>query len=97
MGNSYLINQVGKVYEKGLPVTKDLDFWFRKLQFALLKVNKQLFTSCKLHLWANGKFKFFYGYDAVDWDKLMMAGWNFPLVTSALIKFLNIPTSLNYR
>ncbi|EMM2647275.1 TPA: DUF600 family protein [Acinetobacter baumannii] len=73
-GNSYLINQVGKVYEKALPVTKDLDFWFRKLEFELHQVNKQLFTSCKLHLWANGKYEASYGYDAVDWDKLMMAG-----------------------
>jgi len=81
-GNSYLINQAGKVYEKALPVTNDLNFWFRKLQFELLQVDKHLFTSCKFHLWADGKFEASHGYGAVDWDKLMRAGWNFPSVTS---------------
>jgi hypothetical protein len=81
-GNSYLIAHNGVIREKALPVSLDLDSWMRRLQGTLVELGGQAFTACKLHLHANGKFEVFYGYDAVDWDGLVTAGWNFPEVTS---------------
>ncbi|QYF93709.1 hypothetical protein KY495_00245 [Massilia sp. PAMC28688] len=81
-GNSYLISQDGVTREKALPVFQDLDGWMRRLQEHLAEGGKQPFTMCKLNFLANGKYEASYGYDPVDWDDLITAGWNFPSVTS---------------
>jgi len=81
-GNSYLITQDGVTREKSLPVAPDMDVWMRRLRTELAKGGQQPFTKCKLHLHADGKFDASYGYDPVDWDGLLTAGWNFPSITS---------------
>lgn len=80
--NTYLVARDGGIYEKSARVSHDLDVWLRKLRDELAQGGKQPFTSCKLHLCADGKFDASYGYDPVDWDGLVTAGWNFPSVTS---------------
>lgn len=81
-GNSYLITQDGLTREKALPFSHDLDVWMRRLQDKLAEGGKQPFTMCKLHLHADGEYDASYGYDRVDWDSLVTAGWNFSSVTS---------------
>ncbi|WP_199100408.1 immunity protein YezG family protein [Dyella sp. ASV21] len=80
--NSYLVAHDGVIRERSARVSNDLDGWLRKLRAELAQGGKQPFTSCKLHLRADGKFDASYGYDPVDWDGLITAGWNFPSVTS---------------
>jgi hypothetical protein len=77
-GNSYLVSEDGRLKEKPLPFVDELDPWLRQLQAHLALGGKQPFTSCQLHLWADGKFDTAYGYGKVDWDGLVDAGWNFP-------------------
>ncbi|MDR3443803.1 immunity protein YezG family protein [Dyella sp.] len=80
--NSYLVAHDSVIREKSARVSNDLDAWLRKLRAELAQGGKQPFTSCKLHLCADGKFEASYGYDQVDWKGLLTAGWNFPAVTS---------------
>jgi hypothetical protein len=80
--NTYLVTQDGVTREKSARVSNDLDAWLRRLRAELAQGDKQPFTSCKLHLYADGKFDASYGYEPVDWDALVTAGWNFPSVTS---------------
>ncbi|MFS2048877.1 hypothetical protein ACEN9J_11320 [Variovorax sp. Varisp41] len=75
--NSYLIKENGALVEKSLPVADDLDSWLRKLQTHLAQNQRPLFTRCKLHIGANGKFDASYGYEKVDWDALLAPEWNF--------------------
>ena len=75
--NSYLIIENGVEKEKSIPFIGDLDFWLRKWQAEMSQGGKQRFTSCKLHLWANGKFDAQYGYEKIDWNALMLEGSNF--------------------
>jgi len=81
-GNSYLISQGGVVRERPLPVANDLDEWLRKLRTHLSQGGKTPFSSCKLHLCVDGRFEATYGYDPVDWNGLILSGWNFASVTS---------------
>jgi hypothetical protein len=76
--NSYLITVSGAIYEKPLPVPNDLDAWMRQLRAELTRAGEAPFTSCKLHVHVHGKFEVAYGYDPVDWNALVTAGWNFP-------------------
>jgi hypothetical protein len=82
--NSYLIALGDGIHEKPLPPSDpdDLDLWMRRLRAELARAGAQPFTSCKLHVHANGKFEAKYGYEPVDWDALVLAGWNFPGVTN---------------
>ncbi|WP_233840392.1 immunity protein YezG family protein [Dyella sp. 2HG41-7] len=80
--NSYLVSQDGVVREKPARVSDDLDTWLRRLRAELARGGKQPFTSCKLHLCADGKFDASYGYEPVNWGELLIPSWNFPLVTS---------------
>ena len=79
--NSYLITTSSAIHEKSLPVPNDLNAWMRQLRNELTRAGEAPFTSCKLHVHADGKFEAKYGYDPVDWDALVTAGWNFPEVT----------------
>lgn len=79
--NSYLITVSSAIHEKPLPVPNDLDAWMRRLRAELTRAGEAPFTSCKLHAIADGKFEASYGYDPVDWDALVTAGWNFPEIT----------------
>jgi hypothetical protein len=79
--NSYLITVNGEIHEKSLPVPNDLDVWMRRLRAVLTRAGAVPFTSCKLDVQTDGKFDASYGYDPVDWDELVTAGWNFPEVT----------------
>lgn len=79
--NSYLITVNNAIYEKPLPVHKDLDAWMRRLRTELTRAGELPFTSCKLHVHADGKLEASYGYDPIDWVALVTAGWNFPEVT----------------
>lgn len=79
--SSYLITLNGAIHEKSLPVPNDLDAWMRRLRNELTRAGAAPFTSCKLDVHADGKFEALYGYDPVDWDELVTAGWNFPEVT----------------
>ena len=79
--NSYLITINNAIYEKPLPLHNDLDIWMRRLRTELTRVGEVPFTSCKLHVHADGIFEASYGYDPVDWDALVTYGWNFPEVS----------------
>lgn len=80
--NTYLVAQDGVIREKSARVSNDLDAWLRKLRAGLAQGGKQPFSSCRLHMCADGKFDASYGYEPVDWDALVTGGWNFPSVTS---------------
>jgi hypothetical protein len=79
--NSFLIAMSSAIHEKSLPVPNDLDAWMRRLRTELTRGGEAPFTSCKLHVHADGKFEAKYVYDPADWDALVTAGWNFPEVT----------------
>ena len=82
-GNTYLVTIDGQTREKWLPPTNDMDDWLRKLRTELSQSGKALFTSCRLHVCADGRFDASYGYDPLDWDALTEdEEWNFPAVTS---------------
>ena len=74
---SYIIEEAGELKEKPLPIARDMDKWFRKLRDHLAQAGRDVFTRCKLHLSADGKFDTTYGYDAVDWAAQFHADWNF--------------------
>ena len=80
--NTYLTTRDGETREKPLQVANDLDAWLRKLRAELAQAGRPPFSSCKLHVFADGRFESSYGYDPIDWDELMTRGWNFPHVTS---------------
>jgi Protein of unknown function, DUF600 len=75
--NSYLIEEGGSIKEKSLSSVYSMDVWLRKLRDYLARGGKQPFTSCKLHLRADGKYNMTYGYDKIDWDALLIGDWNF--------------------
>ena len=81
--NTYLTYHDGEIREKDLPVARDMNVWLRKLQAELSRGGGEPFTLCKLHVCADGRFNATYGYDPVDWDKLLTDPvWNFPHATS---------------
>jgi hypothetical protein len=79
--NSYLISLNNAIHEKPLPVLNDLDVWMRRLRAAVTRAGEAPFTSCKLHVHADGRFEASYGYDPIDWAALAIVGWNFSEVT----------------
>ena len=78
---SYLIAVGGAIHEKPLPAPNDLDARMRQLRAEQSGDGDAPFTSCRLHVRADGRFEASYGYDPVDWDALVTAGWNFPEIT----------------
>jgi hypothetical protein len=74
---SYLIEEEGKKVEKSLRVPDSFDSLLRELRGHLARGGKDRFSSCRLHLWADGKFDLAYGYDEVEWEQLIMRRGNF--------------------
>ena len=75
--NSYLIEKDGLIKEKPLPFVNSFDSLLRKLREHLAQAERQPFTKCKLHVTSDGKYEVVYGYDAVDWNALLIPAWNF--------------------
>ena len=76
-GATYLFDEDGILKERAVPIARDMDTWFRMLRGHLAAGGKQEYTSCRLHLFADGRFESSYGYDAVDWAALFRKDWNF--------------------
>ena len=79
---TYLITQNNVPHEKSARVPHALDALFRALRVALPGGQGELFSSCKLHVFSDGRFDAKYGHGVVDWDGVTVAGWNFSHVTS---------------
>jgi Protein of unknown function, DUF600 len=75
--SSYLMQEGNKKVEKWLPVPDSFDGLLRELRSHLARNGKEPFSSCKLHLWANGRFDMAYGYDEVPWKQLTLRRGNF--------------------
>ncbi len=75
--NSYLIEVDGKPTEKYLPSADQLDTLMRELRDHLAQAGREKFSTCRLHLWADGRFDSKYGYAPVDWRALFKAKGNF--------------------
>ncbi len=76
--NSYLIDVDGGEKEKFLSSPNGLDPLLRELRNHLAHSGGEKFSSCRLHLWWDGKFDAKYGFGKVDWRALMLvSGGNF--------------------
>jgi hypothetical protein len=76
--SSFLTWEEGKKVEKWLPVPNNFFLLVRELRDHLASGGgREPFSSCKLHLWADGRFDVAYGYGPVDWKALMLRGSNY--------------------
>lgn len=76
--SSYLVDVNGKKVERTLATHPEiLDKSFRDLRRHLADSSGQPFSTCRLHVWADGRFDSSYGYDEVDWSALVRVNSNF--------------------